>query len=253
MIASMPALAELYHQLLWPLLRATSFVAVAPVLGSRAVTPRARLMLALMLAVVLAAVLPEAPVVEVFGAAWWLTVLQQVVIGLAIGFVFLLAFEAVSLGAEAISATAGLSFAQLTDPVRGTQSGVLAGFMMLVAMLVFLAMDGHLRLVETLVASFTLMPVGPELPGSSALESWLRFSAIMFAGAARVALPVLTALLATNLALGMVSRAAPSLNLFAIGFPATLLLVLVAMWAWLPALSSPLAELFDLAAMAALP
>lgn len=254
MSAGVLALGEvtaLYHTLLWPLLRASSFVAVAPVLGARSVTPRARLTLALALAVILAAVIPSPPVMAAFSADWWLAALQQVVVGLAVGFVFLLAFEAVSLGAEAISATAGLSFAQLTDPVRGTQSGVLSGFMSVIAILVFLAMDGHLQLVDALATSFTLFPVGGELPGAAQFDLWLRFSAIIFTGAAQVALPVLTALLAANLALGLVSRAAPALNLFAIGFPATLLLVLVAMWAWLPAISAPLGDLFRLSAEAA--
>lgn len=244
-VLALDALATAYHALLWPLLRTSSFVAIAPVLGARNVTPRARLTMALALALLLAMVLPAPPEMPLFGADWWLAVVQQVVVGLAIGFIFLFAFEAVALGAEAISAAAGLSFAQLTDPLRGTSSGVLAAFMTVIAMLIFLAMDGHLRLIDALVTSFTLFPVGGALPGPEQIDAWLRFSAIIFTGAAQVSLPVLTALLAANLALGLVSRAAPALNLFAIGFPATLLLVLLAMWAWLPAITAPLGELFD--------
>jgi flagellar biosynthetic protein FliR len=244
-VLALDALAAAYHGLLWPLLRTTSFAVIAPVLGARNVPARARLTVALALAILLAAVLPAPPDLVVFSAPWWLTVLQQVVVGLCIGFVFLFAFEAVALGAEAISAASGLSFAQVTDPLRGTNSGVLAGFMTVIVMLIFLAMDGHLRLVDALATSFLLFPVGEALPGPDQLMVWMRFSAIIFTGAAQVALPVLTALLAANLALGLVSRAAPALNLFAIGFPATLLLVLLAMWAWLPALTAPLGELFE--------
>ena len=98
---------------------------------------------------------------------------------------------------------------------------------------------------DALATSFRLFPVGSELPSGAQLMVWLTFSAIIFTGAAQVALPVLTALLAANLALGLVSRAAPALNLFAIGFPATLLLVLLAMWAWLPAITEPLGALFN--------
>lgn len=252
-VLALGTLTEFYHALLWPMLRASAFVAVAPVLGSRNVTPRARITLAVALALLLVAVLPSPPPLPAFSADWWLTALQQVVVGLAIGFVFLLVFEAVSLGAEAISVAAGLSFAQMTDPLRGTSSGVLAAFMNTIAILVFLAMDGHLQLVDALATSFLLFPVGTALPGGADLVRWLDFSVIIFTGAAQVALPVMTALLATNLALGLVSRAAPSLNLFAIGFPASLLLVLVALWAWLPAISAPLGELFALSRDAALP
>lgn len=244
-VLALDTLAGLYHALLWPLLRASSFAAVAPVLGARNVPARVRLTVALALALLLLTVLPAPPEMVAFTSEWWLAVLQQVVVGLCIGFIFLFAFEAVALGAEAISAAAGLSFAMLTDPLRGTSSGVLAAFMAVISMLIFLAMDGHLRLVDALAASFVVFPVGQALPGGDELMAWLRFSAIIFTGAAQVALPVLTALLAANLALGLVSRAAPALNLFAIGFPATLLLVLLAMWAWLPALTAPLGELFE--------
>ncbi|WP_420429597.1 flagellar biosynthetic protein FliR [Algiphilus sp.] len=244
-VLALETLGQVYHMVLWPLLRTTSFVAIAPILGGRGVPNRIRLTVAMGLTILLVAVLPEPPPLEVFTAHWWLTALQQVVIGLAIGFIFLFAFEAVALGAEAISAASGLSFAQITDPLRGTSSGVLASFMTVIVMLIFLAMDGHLRLIDALATSFRLFPVGSELPSGAQLMVWLTFSAIIFTGAAQVALPVLTALLAANLALGLVSRAAPALNLFAIGFPATLLLVLLAMWAWLPAITEPLGALFN--------
>lgn len=244
-VLALDTLGEAYHMVLWPLLRTTSFVAIAPILGGRGVPSRIRLTVAMGLTLLLVAVLPAPPQMVAFSAEWWLTAFQQVVIGLAIGFIFLFAFEAVALGAEAISAASGLSFAQVTDPLRGTSSGVLASFMTVIVMLVFLAMDGHLRLIDALATSFRLFPVGGALPSGDQIMTWLLFSAIIFTGAAQVALPVLTALLAANLALGLVSRAAPALNLFAIGFPATLLLVLLAMWAWLPAITQPLGDLFN--------
>src|SRR5690606_33955733 len=115
----------------------------------------------------------------------------------------------------------GLSFAQLADPLRGTSTPVVGQLMLILTTLLFVSMNGHLVLIELLLRSFRTLPAASAVFGAEQLGALLEFSAIVFAGGVLIALPVMTALLVANLALGVVSRSAPSLNLFAVGFPVT--------------------------------
>lgn len=228
----------------WPLMRVSAFLAAAPILGARYAPRRIRLIFAIVIAALLAMILPPPPSLSLFGAEWWLAVMVQVAIGLAMGFLLHIVFEAIVLGAELISSAAGLSFAQLTDPLRGVQSGVLGQFAMVLCILLFLAMDGHLALVRLLAESFGPMPVGGGLP-SSIISDTLRFSSQLFVGAIAVALPAVTALLAVYLAFGVVSRAAPTLNLFAVGFPAALIATILILHITLPGFATELQTLVE--------
>lgn len=237
------------QQYLWPMLRISSALLIVPVFGSRQLAPRIRLLLALLLTLIVAPLLPAQPALALFSSGWWTTLLQQIVIGLLIGFTLQLAFEAVTLGAELISASAGLSFAQLADPLRGVTVPVIGQFLGIAATLLFLALGGHLTLIEWLLRSFTLMPVAAAASGEGVglpeVGSLLRFSGALFAGGLLLALPVMIALLAVNLAMGVVSRAAPSLNLFAVGFPISLLVCLVLLYVAMPAMIERMGALFD--------
>ena len=233
------------QQYLWPMLRISSALLIVPVFGSRQLAPRIRMLLALLLTLIIAPLLPAPPAAALFGSVWWTLLQQQIAIGLLIGFTLQLAFEAVTLGAELISASAGLSFAQLADPLRGVTVPVIGQFLGIAATLLFLALGGHLTLIEWLLRSFALMPVGGEGPGLPEAGSLLRFSGALFAGGLLLALPVMIALLAVNLAMGVVSRAAPSLNLFAVGFPISLLVCLVLLYVAMPAMIERMGALFD--------
>tara|TARA_R110000787_G_scaffold188679_7_gene300399 strand:+ start:3246 stop:4016 length:771 start_codon:yes stop_codon:yes gene_type:complete len=230
------------ERFLWPLLRVSALLVAAPVLGGRNAPARIRMGLAVTLSALLALTLPVPPQLSLFGAAWWLAVICQVLMGLMIGFTLQIVFEAVVLGAEMISSSAGLSFAQLTDPLRGVQSAVLGQFAMILIVLLFLAMDGHLALIRLLVESFHGVPVGAGLPDMMIGEV-IMFSARMFSGALAVALPAVGALLAVYLAFGVVSRAAPTLNLFAVGFPAALIATLLILHITLPGFGDQFAVL----------
>lgn len=225
------------ERFLWPLLRVSALLAAAPVLGGRHAPARIRMGLAVALAVLLALTLPVPPQLTLFGAAWWLAVINQVVMGLILGFTLQIVFEAVVLGAEMISSAAGLSFAQLTDPLRGVQSAVLGQFAMILIILLFLSMDGHLALIRLVADSFETVPVGASLPGMM-IGDVLIFSSKLFTGAVAVALPAVGALLAVFMAFGVVSRAAPTLNLFAVGFPAALIATMLILHITLPGFST---------------
>ena len=118
----------------------------------------------------------------------------------------------------------GLGFAMLVDPQRGVNVPILSQFFVLMTTMMFLALGGHLILIQVLVQSFTTLPPGASTFGTEGIWSVVAWGSQMFAGAVLVALPAVVALLIVNLAYGVISRAAPTLNLFAVGFPATVLL-----------------------------
>jgi flagellar biosynthetic protein FliR len=223
---------------LWPFLRIGACLMVAPVFGAGFVPARVRLVLAGAIALTIAPLLPPLPAVSPLSGQGLIVTLQQVLIGAAIGFVLQIVFDALAMGGQLLANTMGLSFAFNVDPLRGTGAPVVGQFYTLIATLTFLALDGHLAIVQALVDGFTTLPVGIEGLGADGYWQLVNWGSALFRGALMVALPGLTALLIVNLAFGVVSRAAPSLNLFAIGFPVTLIGGLLIMLFGLPAMQS---------------
>ncbi len=174
------------------------------------------------------------PDVPLFSGTGVVITAQQLIIGIAVGFVLQIVFDALAMGGQLLANTMGLSFAFNVDPLRGTGTPVLGQFYTLIATLTFLALNGHIAIIQAMVDGFATMPVGPDGFGADSLLHIARYGSQLFSGALMVALPGLTALLIVNLAFGVVSRAAPSLNLFAIGFPVTLIGGLLVVIAGLP-------------------
>ncbi len=151
-----------------------------------------------------------------------MVVAQQMLIGVALGFALQVMFDALGLGGQLLANSMGLSFAFNVDPLRGSSTPVLGQLYMMLVTLTFLALDGHLVLIEVLAHGFTTLPVGSTGFGREGLWMLVLWGGQLFAGAIAIALPGVTALLIVNLAFGVMSRAAPSLNLFAVGFPISL-------------------------------
>jgi flagellar biosynthetic protein FliR len=223
---------------LWPFLRIGACLMVAPVFGSRTVPARFRIVLAAAITLVVAPLLPPPPDVSPFSGTGIMITVQQLIIGIAVGFVLQIVFDALAMGGQLLANTMGLSFAFNVDPLRGTGTPVLGQFYTIIATLTFLSLNGHIAIIQALVDGFGTMPVGTTGLGPNALADIAMYGSQLFRGALMVALPGLTALLIVNLAFGVVSRAAPSLNLFAIGFPVTLIGGLLVVTAGLPAVQS---------------
>lgn len=240
-----PQLLAWLQQYFWPFVRIGALMTIAPVIGQRIISPRIRVLLALLLTGVVAPLLPEPAPLAAFSAEWCRVLVQQLLIGIVAGFTLVLVFEAVAMGAEMIAYGMGLGFAQLADPLRGVSAPVLGQILTITATLLFLALGGHLILIEMIVRSFTTLPVDGAGLGRDDLVLLLRFSAVVFAGGLQLALPIVIALLAVNLAMGVISRSAPALNLFAVGFPMTLIAGLVLIRAGLPAFGEGIGNLFD--------
>lgn len=229
----------------WPLFRIAAMLSVAPVIGARSLPRRVRAALALALTAVTVPLLPPGPRIEPMSPAGLLIGVQQVAIGLYLGFSLRLAFAALETGGQMISTQMGLGYASLIDPQNGTSTPLLAQFYGLLGMLIFLGLDGHLLLIETVVVSFHVLPVSVD---GLAPQRWRELAdagALIFAGAVRFALPAMASLLVVNLAFGVMTRAAPQLNIFAVGLPVTLLLGLVILLHSLPALAPEFRHLLD--------
>jgi flagellar biosynthetic protein FliR len=221
-------------QYLWPFLRIGACFMMAPIFGARFVPPRVRLLLAGAITLIVAPLVPPPSDVAVFSFAAVIVTIHQLLIGFATAFALQLIFDALAMGGQLLSNTMGLGFAFNVDPLRGVSTPVLGQLYMILVTLTFLAINGHLALIETFVQGFTTLPVG--LTGLDGPVIWrlVEWGSQLFAGALAVALPGMAALLVVNLAFGVMSRAAPTLNLFAVGFPITLIAGLVIMYVGLP-------------------
>jgi flagellar biosynthetic protein FliR len=232
-------------QVFWPFVRVGSCFMVAPAFGAQYVPARIRVTVAGGVALLIAPLVPSPPGVMPFSAPGLVITLQQALIGVALGFCMQLVFDAVTLGGQLLSNSMGLSFAYNLDPLHGAQTPVLGQFYTLLVTMTFLALNGHLRLIEILVDGFRTMPIGTSGLGPDGLWTVVQWSSILFSGALSIALPGVTALLIVNLAFGIMSRAAPTLNLFAVGFPISLIFGLVIMLVGLPTVQSGFVRLLQ--------
>lgn len=206
---------------MFPLARILGLIASAPIFNSRIVSARIRLVVGLAIAMAVLPALPPMPDIPTDSLMALGVLAHQALIGIAIGFMMRLFFAAIDIAGELIGLQMGLSFAVFFSPQTGGQTSVVAEFLGLLAMLVFLGLDGHLMLVKILVHSFEWLPVGTAT-GSSGWMLIVRYASVMFTTGVLMALPIAAALLITNIALGILTRTAPQLNLFAVGFPVSL-------------------------------
>jgi flagellar biosynthetic protein FliR len=218
---------------IWPFTRILALLAVAPVTGGDQFPARGKVGLAVLMSLVIAPTIPSLPTIDPGSWDGLFMLAHEMVIGLTIGFAMRLVFVAVELAAELIGLQMGLGFAQFYDVSAGGQVSALGRFFGLAATLTFLAINGHLLLFSVLADSFTTMPVAGATGGAffKTLVSW---GGYMIYAALSLALPVIAALLITNLGLGILGRAAPQLNVFAVGFPITLTIGLIAVFVSVP-------------------
>lgn len=228
----------------WAFLRVTGFLLLAPIFGANAVPRRVKLVLALALTLMLAPLSPPSAPIDPLSGVALLSAVQQLLIGLSIGFVVQVVFDALVLAGQIVATTMGLGFATLIDPNHGAGTTVVSQFYMVLGTLIFLALDGHIALLGVLADSVRVLPPGPGALGTDALLAIVRFSGRIFEAGIMIALPAVVGLVLINLALGVVSRAAPQLNLFAVGFPISMLLGFVMLMLSLPTLHSSLERLF---------
>jgi flagellar biosynthesis protein FliR len=237
---------------IWPLMRISAMFIAIPVFSMSSVPARVRLILSVALTLVIMPLLPPLPDVQMFSYTGLMVAIQQLVLGLVSGFILQLVFAAVIFGGQGVAYSMGLGFASMVDPQTGLQVPVVAQFYVVTTTLVFLMLDGHLLLIEMLLDSFTTIPIAVD--GMEIVDFWsiIAWSSRIFAAGLLMALPVIASLLMVNVSFGVATRAAPQLNIFAVGFPVTIMLGLLLMWLTLPNMlenfSGLLRESYDLIA-----
>lgn len=226
--AQLAAMLSWLGGMLWALGRVGGFCMVAPLFSDKVLPARVRVAVVVLLTLALA---PLAPVqMDLFSAAGVATMAGQVLVGCSLGFVLQLVFQAVSYGGNLIGQSMGLGFAEMVNPGTGASVPVLGQFYLVMVTLLFLAMDGHLQVIALLAESFRTLP-----PGGTGFDARMLFTVVsagadLFSGALRVALPAMTALLLVNIGFAATSRASPSMNLFAVGFPISICMGFIALW-----------------------
>src|SRR5690606_8304519 len=245
----------------WPMLRIMALISTAPILSEKSVPKRVKIGLGMVITIIVAPTLPAVDIPIFSPNAIWIA-LQQVMIGVAVGFTMQLAFAAVRTAGELIGLQMGLSFATLVDPGSHPNMPVLARTIDLLAMLLFLSFNGHLWLISMLVYTFLTLPTGEipvngnaflaftRAPGIAVLVSPMSINAflaltraagLVFLKGLMLALPSITLLLTVILALGLLNRMAPQLSVFVIGFPLTLTVGILLMSLLMP-LIAPFCE-----------
>jgi len=230
---------------IWPLARVSGLVMTAPVFSSQSIPAMVKVGLVVAFTLIITPLTPVMPAVDPTSPVGLLILAQQWIIGLAFGFVFQIALAALEMAGMAISMASGLGFAAFFDFETHAQTDVIRQLLVLLTTVVFLSLNGHLDLIAALVDSFSTLPVSADPVDKSSLWRLALWGGTIFSAGLQIALPVITAILLTNLALGILTRAAPQLNLFNIGFTLTLGVAFVALAITIPYLLQPIEHLFE--------
>ncbi len=209
---------------LWPFFRLLAFIMTAPVLGHSSVPRTVKVGLAALITFAIAPGLPPLPAVAIWSWAGVGIIVEQILIGAALGLTLNVMFAAVLAAGDFIGLNMGLAFATFFTPGSGTNTMILSQFFYLISLLMFLALNGHLMVIETLATSFQMLPVGYAGLNASGFNLLAHFGATIFSSGLLLALPLIAALLTVNLSLGILNRASPQMTVFSVGFPTSLTL-----------------------------
>jgi flagellar biosynthetic protein FliR len=221
---------------LFAMVRPGAAFLVAPVFGAAFVPVQLRLIVALAIGIpavsVADVILPDGGLATIEGV---LMIAGEVTAGIAIGFAVQIGFSAALISGELIGNAMGLGFAAQVDPATGQQNPALSQFLSILGTFLFLSIGGHLALAATIVESYRALPPGDAWISAESIRGLVWFGSVLFAAGLSIALPVGFAIVLVQLIMGMLSRTAPALNLFAVGFPAAMLAGMV-----LLAIASPI-------------
>lgn len=230
---------------IYPLARVLGLFVTAPIFNNFATPVRIRLIIAIAVTFGVLPLVPPLPPIDLNSGTGFLVLAREMGIGIAMGFVMRIVFAAMLMAGEQVGFQMGLGFAVFYDPQNSAQTPIIAEYFSLLTTLMFLSMNGHLMMVATLAQSFQVIPIGPHALPENTWSNLVLFGSHIFSAGLLFSLPVTVALLVTNLALGILARAAPQLNLFAIGFPITMMSGFAVLSLSLSLFSAPLMSLFE--------
>jgi flagellar biosynthetic protein FliR len=230
---------------LWPLTRIMGLITVAPLFGNVSVPARVKIGLGIMLAIIIAPTVPAMPAMNPFSPTGLLILMQQLIIGLAMGYAMRIAFAGVEMAGEITGMTMGLGFASFFDPQTRARSSAISQFLALLTLMIYLATNLHLVVLSTLAQSFELLPINSSFISPGGMLQVVHWGGRIFSAGVQLSLPIVAALLITNIALGILTRAAPQLNIFGIGFPITIGVGFIMIGIVLPYLMNPIINLLQ--------
>ena len=224
--------------ILIPLVRILGFVAIAPFFGNQAISMPIKVAMGILLAMMIAPAAPAMPTVDLLSLRGILIIAEQMIIGLAIGLMMQIIFSAIEMAGQVSGMTMGFGFATNYDPQSAGSTIVISQLMGILALLVFLSMNGHLIMISALLESFYAFPVTaePRMIDGMTIAIW---GAKLFSISLQLSLPIVATLLITNLALGILTKSSPQLNIFGIGFPITLCVGFLVIMLMLPTMAAP--------------
>lgn len=237
-------IAAFIQQYFLPFTRIGALLMTMPVIGTRIVPARARIIAAFFLTFMAVPLLPPLQVTPSLSLGTVILLLHELMIGVALGFGMQVVFQVFVLTGQYLAMKMGLGFASMNDPTNGVQTTVLSQFFLVMVTLMFIAVNGHLLLIDLLLQSFqTLPPTHFQFTREQAFQV-VNLGGWLFASALVMSLPVMTSLLVVNMAFGIMSRAAPQLNIFAVGFPFTLICGMFLVWLGLGTFEMHFEEIF---------
>ena len=230
---------------LWPLVRVSGFILTAPFFGSSLVAAPVRILFAVSFTLFILPLLPEQQHADIFALSSVLIIASELLIGISMGFVVQMIFEAVIFAGQNLAMLMGLGFAMMVDPQRGSSVPVISQYLLIIATLLFLSFDGHLMFLAAVVESFSYLPIGQWYFDSDSWWALAGLGSTLFFNGLLIALPAMIALLIVQFGFGIMSRAAPTMNLFAVGFPVAMLLGFIIIYLMLPNLAHNLQSISE--------
>jgi len=213
-----------------PFARLSGFLMTLSVIGSRNISARFRMLLALFVTYLIVPTIPETKNILLFSVESFFLIVEQTLIGIVLGFVSRLMLETFVIGAQVVAMQSGLGFASLVDPANGNSVPALGQFYLMLTTLLFLSFDGHLVMIRLVVESFTSFPIGASHDIGEMFFQLVIWGKWIFAAALIMAIVSIASLLIVNISFGVMTRAAPQINVFAVGFPLTMVVGLVLTW-----------------------
>lgn len=226
-------LSDLIMHFLLPFIRIAALFMVMPIFGTELVPKRIRILLSLGVSLIAFTSLSgSAPMITPLWSMLELVLLitQQIIIGVAIGLTIHIVFQAFVIAGQISAMQMGLGFASMMDPQNGVSVPAVGQLYLMIVTLLYLSMNGHLYAIQIVMESFEVLPLYDFNLSTLPIDKLVKLSGWLFLGAMKISLPAIAALLIVNLSIGIMTKAAPQLNIFSIGFPVTMILGLIILW-----------------------
>ncbi|BCA95860.1 flagellar biosynthetic protein FliR [Legionella antarctica] len=221
-----PTMIRTFSQVIWPLWRMGGLILTAPFFSSVLIPSRIKVLFLLTLGWVCASFVPPQLSFLYFNGIYVVYMLQELFLGILMGFALQLVFQIFVLAGQIISMQAGLGFAVMVDPSSKASVPLVSQLYLMMTTLIFLALNGHLTLLDAVINSFKIMPIGHSSMDNTMVWQVIMFSSWMFKEAVLISIPAILSLLIVSLSFGIMTRVAPQLNIFSLGFPITLIMAM---------------------------